>query len=192
MKHTSRLQKKGLVMRYGKNSTKRYDLIYADPPWNYYNDGKGAAKKGDHRFAGGVAFHYQTMKLEEICELKIPSTTNCVLYLWATAPKLPDAMVVMEAWGFKYKTQAMWDKGWIGVGYWFRGQHELLLVGVKGKVSPPPSKARHSSVMCEKRTRHSRKPDLARKIIEDGFPDATKLEMFARESFPGWDRWGNE
>lgn len=77
------------------------------------------------------------MELEEIKTLSIPSADNAVLFLWATAPKLKEALEVMEAWGFEYRTNAVWDKEIIGMGYWFRGQHELLLVGVKGEFSPP-------------------------------------------------------
>jgi len=171
---------------------KKYQIIYADPPWRY-DFSKDSADK--------IENHYQTMSLEEIKNLNVPSDDNSVLYLWATAPKLLEALEVMRAWGFKYKTQAVWDKAWIGMGYWFRGQHEILLVGTKGKFSPPTPKHRVSSVYKEQRTTHSKKPSFFRQMISAAFPEESKLEMFARkptgqlfedESFKGWDVWGNE
>jgi len=132
------------------------------------------------------------MTVEEICDLKVPSADNSVLYLWATAPKLLEALTVMKSWGYTYKSQAVWDKEIIGMGYWFRGQHELLLVGTKGKFSPPEQPSRVSSVIREKRSKHSKKPDCVRDLILKWFPNATKVELFARQKTDGWDTWGNE
>ena len=87
---------------------KKYQIIYADPPWRYDFSKDNADK---------IENHYPTMALQEICELDIPSDDNSVLYLWATAPKLLEALAVMKAWGFKYKTQMIWDKELIGMGY---------------------------------------------------------------------------
>ena len=169
---------------------KKYQIIYADCPWRYDFSKDNSDK---------IEVHYPTMTLEEICNLKVPSEDNSVLYLWATAPKLLEALQVMKVWGFAYKTQAIWDKEWIGMGYWFRGRHELLLVGTKGKFSPP--EYRVSSVYTERRTKHSKKPTYFRELINKSFPNATKIELFARppkdllfedESYKGWDLWGNE
>lgn len=170
---------------------KKYQIILCDPPWryNFCKDNKDKIEN-----------HYPTMTLEDICNLKVPSEDNAVLYLWATAPKLLEALEVMKVWGFKYKTQAMWDKGWIGMGYWFRGQHELLLVGTKGKFSPPIPTLRESSVYMEKKSKHSKKPQYFRDLLNRQFPDKTKLEMFARKpntliedpSWRGWDVMGDE
>lgn len=160
----------------------RFGVIYADPPWNYANSPD----------RGNPENHYPVMDLADICALPIPADDNCVLYLWATAPLLVEAMQVIDAWGFTYKTSAVWDKEKIGVGYWFRGQHELLLVGVRGKVSPPPQPLRVSSVYREARTAHSRKPDIVRTHIASWFPDVHKLEMFCRFPSPGWHVWGNQ
>jgi len=120
------------------------------------------------------------MLLEEIKVLDIPSAENSVLFLWATAPKLKEALEVMEAWGFSYRTCAVWDKEKIGMGYWFRGQHELLLVGVKGNFSPPAEENRFPSVIREPRTEHSRKPEIVYNMLETMFPCARFLELFAR------------
>ena len=174
---------------------KKYQIIYADPPWQYDFSKDNADK---------IEKHYPTMTLKDICALNVPADDNCVLYLWATAPKLLEALEVMRAWEFTYKTHAIWDKKWIGMGYWFRGTHELLLVGVKGKVSPPKPTERVPSIYQEKRTEHSRKPEYFKGLITDSFPaEWNRLEMFARptkvnlfngrpDKSPSWDYWGNE
>jgi len=162
---------------------KKYQIIYADPPWKY-NFCKDNADK--------IENHYPTMSVQEICNLSIPSDKNSVLYLWTTAPKILEAFEVMSAWGFTYKTQCIWNKDWIGMGYWFRGQHEILLVGTKGKFSPPTFEFRKPSVYTEKRTIHSRKPDYFRNLIKNSFPNLNRIELFARGKHKGWDVWGNE
>lgn len=159
----------------------KYQVIYADPPWRY----DFSKDKADE-----IEQHYSTMGLEEIKSLNVPSGKDSVLYLWATAPKLLEALEVMKAWGFTYKTHAIWDKDWIGMGYWFRGQHELLLVGTRGKMSPPVQELRVSSVIRERRTAHSKKPDIIRELITSWFPGMLKLELFAREQAEGWDAIG--
>lgn len=110
-------------------------MIYADPPWLYNHAPMGGNNRSIER-------HYPTMSVDAIKNLKVPSNKNSVLFLWATSPKLKEALDVMQCWGFEYKTNMVWDKKIIGMGYWFRGQHELLLVGVKGKFSPPTPHAR--------------------------------------------------
>jgi len=159
-----------------------FGVIYADPPWRYDNGGA----------QGGVDEQYPTMSDEEICALEAPADKNCVLYLWATMPRLPAAIDVIKAWGFEYKTGAAWDKERLGIGYWFRGQHELLLVGVRGKVSPPPAELRIRSVIRAPIGRHSAKPDYVRDQIEKWFPNARRLEMFSRLKRPGWEVFGNQ
>lgn len=162
---------------------KKYQVIYCDPPWRY-SFSKSNSRKIENQ--------YPTMPVEDICKMEIPSDDNSVLYLWATAPKLIEALKVMEAWGFEYKSHAIWDKEKIGMGYWFRGQHELLLVGVKGKFSPPLPSNRIASVIKEKRGIHSKKPDGIRNYIHKCYPDSNCLEIFARVRTPGWDVFGNE
>jgi len=160
-----------------------YSIIYADPPWRYEYPISTSRK---------VEQQYPTMDLKDIKELQIPCDGNALLFLWATAPKLTEALEVMDAWGFIYRTNAIWDKEKIGMGYWFRGQHELLLVGVKGDFPPPNAKQRVSSVFRIPRTKHSEKPKEIRDLITKWYPNNRKIELFAREKIPGWEVWGNE
>ena len=161
-----------------------FDVIYADPPWQYRNMGTG--------FGGIAADQYPTMTTDRIAALPIPAADNAVLFLWGTAPLLPDALAVLTAWGFQYKTCAVWDKQLMGVGFWFRGQHEHLLVGVRGYWPPPAPTQRVSSVHSEPRQRHSKKPERIRQLIAHWWPDARRLEMFCRYPAPGWHIWGNQ
>jgi N6-adenosine-specific RNA methylase IME4 len=160
-----------------------FDVIYADPPWQYE-----FSETADRN----IENQYPTMELEKIKGLKVPSSDNAVLLLWATAPKLEEALEVLKAWGFKYRTCAVWDKEIIGMGYWFRGQHELLLVGVKGTYHAPLPENRFSSVIREKRGKHSKKPDLLYEMVETMFPKGKYLELFARENRIRWVGWGNQ
>lgn len=168
-----------------KQELVKFDVIYADPAWRY-NFSKSKSRNVENQ--------YPTMTLDDICNLPVKNMTakNALLYLWATAPKVPGALKVIEKWGFIYVTQAIWDKGIIGCGYWFRGQHEILIVARKGKFSPPPSNLRISSVMKERRGKHSKKPDFIRDLIQKWFPGTVRLEMFCREEKQGWYAWGNE
>ena len=160
-----------------------YDLIYIDPPWRY-----SFSRSSSRR----IENQYPTMTMNDIASLRVPANKNCVMYMWATAPKLLEALHVMKSWGFEYKTHAVWDKRRIGMGYWFRGCHELLLVGVKGSMSPPAQCARRSSIFKKVRSVHSKKPELVRRYLESAHPDLSKVEMFARSKVDGWDSWGNE
>ena len=159
------------------------NLVLADPPWRY------DFSNTDNR---QIENQYPSATIPEIISHRPETQPDCVLLMWATAPKLLEALEVMEGWGFKYKTHAMWDKEKIGMGYWFRGQHELLLVGTKGESSPPESENRRSSVFREKRNEHSKKPVCVYEWIESAFKDKVKLEMYCREPRPGWSAWGNE
>lgn len=161
-----------------------FDIIYADPPWQYEHAVSMSRE---------IENQYPTMPLEEIKALAVPAADNAVLYLWATAPKVEEAIGVLNAWRFTYRTCAVWDKKVIGMGYWFRNQHELLLVGVKGKFSPPEAERRSPSVFSQKRGEHSQKPDLFYDLIEAWYPGRTYLELFARNNTrPNWTCWGNE
>jgi len=159
----------------------QYDVIYADPPWKYY-----------YKARGNPEYHYALMEDEEIYALKIPSANDAVLFLWATNPKLPEALKVVENWGFTYKTNFVWIKDKIGTGFYVRGQHELLLIATKGKIPTPVNDKRPSSVLEAPRRRHSEKPDEVYDIIESMYPNRQYLELFARNTRPKWTSWGNE
>jgi N6-adenosine-specific RNA methylase IME4 len=165
------------------NIPEKFDVIYADPPWKY------DFAETDNR---KIENHYITMDNSDIAKMNVPAADNCVLFMWATAPKLIEAIEVLKGWGFEYKTCAVWDKEKVGMGYWFRGQHELLMVGVKGNVSPPEASIRISSVIRESRQRHSRKPDCIAEYIELAFYDKSKIELFCREPRNGWYSFGNQ
>lgn len=176
----SRLERRG-----GTVLNMEYDVVYADPPWRYKKDTTDPSR--------AIENQYPTMDLDEICALDVPTADPCVLFLWVPGSKVPSGVKVVESWGFRYSTCAVWDKLSMGMGYYIRHQHELLMIGLKGKTKPPPPDRRPRSMISEKRTRHSRKPVAAYEMIELMYPDASKIELFARPPLrPGWDSWGNE
>jgi N6-adenosine-specific RNA methylase IME4 len=136
--------------------------------------------------------HYRTEELDALKAFKVPADKDSVLLLWSTSSMLPEALQLMTAWHFKYKTQAVWVKPSFGLGYWWRQQHELLLLGTRGKMRAPPPELRFPSVILAPRRRHSEKPDEAAEMIERMFPNVPRLEMFARVRRPSWDAWGDE
>jgi N6-adenosine-specific RNA methylase IME4 len=165
----------------------RYPIILADPPWRYETPPMGGGNRS-------IENHYPTMELDEICALPIEdvAAADCTLYLWATAPKLAECFKVLEAWEFSYRTNFVWVKDKIGMGYHARSQHELLLVAKRGNVPPPEAEARVSSVIVAPRGRHSEKPERVYELIESFYPDLKKIELFARAGREGWASWGNE
>lgn len=166
---------------------KKYQVIYADPPWSYTNK-----KTGGGKITSGAAANYKTMTTDDICAMQIPSAKNSVLFMWATVPLMPDAFRVMEAWGFEYKTMISWRKIMSkGMGYWYRGQMEHLLLGVRGKIKA--FRMQEANIIQCKVGAHSSKPHEFRQLIERSTPMMPdKLEMFARFQWPGWDSFGNE
>jgi N6-adenosine-specific RNA methylase IME4/ParB-like chromosome segregation protein Spo0J len=167
---------------------RRYAVLYADPPWHFevYNE-----RSGVERAAGN---HYPTMPLEEICALPVSylATDAAALFLWTTAPHLQESFDVLAAWGFEYKTTVVWVKDKIGLGYFVRNQHELLLVATRGDMPSPSPANRPASVISAPRREHSRKPDEAYALIEQMYPELPKVELFARQKRSGWQTWGNE
>jgi len=135
------------------------------------------------------------MSLDAICALDVPAADDSVLYLWATPPKLAEALRVIDAWRFSYRTCAVWDKEQIGMGYYFRQQHELLLVASRGFFAVPAPSLRVPSIFRSRRESHSTKPDVVYAVLESMYPhltEADRLEMFSRSSRPGWTVWSNE
>lgn len=170
--------------------SKKYQIIYADPPWGYRN----------RRTRAAAEKHYRTMSIEEIKALPVDgiAAEYCVLFLWATFPMLQEALDTIEAWGFTYKTvEFCWVKrnqksgGWFwGLGNWTRSNPEICLLAIKGH--PQRVSAAVHSIIEAPVGRHSAKPAEARERIVELVGDVPRIELFAREKVPGWDVWGDE
>lgn len=170
---------------------KKYDVIYADPPWRYQ----------DKKCNGACALHYDTMKIQDIKDLPVKelAAKDCVIFMWITYPMLKEGIELMEAWGFKYKTIGFqWIKlnksgkgKFFGLGRWTRGNTEACFIGVRGK---PSRKSNSVSQIIEESVKaHSQKPEVVRdKIRELMGGDLNYIELFARQHSEGWDCWGNE
>lgn len=168
--------------------TKRFGLILADPEWKFvpWNE-----ETGSDRMASN---HYATSVLSDIKKRDVPSIAadDCVLALWATVPMLPQALEVMEAWGFEYRSHCVWLKNKMGMGYWFRNVHELLLIGVKGDVPAPAPGTQWESAFDADVGEHSEKPEEAYQMLEQYFPTLPRIELNSRKVRPGWAHWGAE
>jgi len=168
------------------NSAKVYGVILADPPWKFepYSAETGMDRAADN--------HYPTTPTDELAQLAPPSAKDAVLCLWATVPMLLDALRLLDAWGFSYRSHLIWAKDRIGTGYWARNRHELLLIAVKGNIPAPAPGDQPETLIHAPVGRHSEKPEVFYEIIEKMFPTLPKLEMFARAGRDGWDQWGAE
>lgn len=164
----------------------KFKTICADPPWKYDNQRTGGSMKS------GAVQKYPVMDLAQIKALPVSNIADkdCILFLWGTVPLLPWAFEVMDAWGFKYKTCLFWNKiGRRGLGFWFRGQVEVCLLGIRGKVTP--FRCQLPNVIEAPISKHSQKPVDFFHLVEPYTPEP-RLEMFARTSRLGWYCWGNE
>jgi len=172
-----------------EENSRKFSIIYADPPWHYWAGGKHNASK-----------HYPCMKTPDICKLPIQNIAadDCVLFMWATMPMLPDALQVIKAWGFSYSTVAFnWIKQnrkhanlFFGLGNWTRANSEICLLATRGKISRKNNKV--PQVIIEPLREHSRKPDITRQRIVELMGDLPRVELFARQKKPGWEVWGNQ
>lgn len=171
---------------------KKYQIIYADPPWSYQNGGVPQ---------GGVNAQYPTMTLADIKALPVAEIADnpSVLLLWATFPQMQEALEVIKAWGFTYKTLGFsWLKTnkdgspFFGVGYYAKSNQEVCLLAVKGKAHSLVKSNKVSSVVITGRTKHSEKPAVVRQKIIQLFGDLPRIELFARQKTKGWDVFGNE
>lgn len=168
---------------------KRYGVIYADPEWEFevYSAETGMDRSAEN--------HYQTSDVEKIKARAVPdiSAPDCILFLWATVPMLPEALAVMDAWGFTYKSNYTWVKDRIGTGYWSRNKHEHLLIGTRGNVPAPAMGDQWPSVIDAPIGQHSEKPEIFLRLVETYFPTLPKIELNRRgPARKGWDAWGNE
>jgi N6-adenosine-specific RNA methylase IME4 len=134
------------------------------------------------------------MTWDELSALEISSIAenDAVMFMWAPGCKLQEALDLIKKWGFTYRSCAVWVKDKIGQGQYFRNQHELLLVAVRGNPPTPQPRDRTSSVIEAQRRRHSEKPENVYAIIETMYPNSSKIELFARTTRPNWASWGNE
>lgn len=174
---------------------KPYQIIYADPPWDY----RGQIQHNGKLTTGSASMHYPTMSLDALCGMTpmIKSWADpegALLYMWVTSPLLVDGLKLMEAWGFTYTTIAfVWDKVRPNPGYYTMSQVEVCLVGKMKKIPQPRGTRSARQFHSEKKTKHSRKPEHFACLIEEMHPTQRKIELFARPPHrAGWDVWGNE
>lgn len=172
---------------------KKYQIIYADPPWNYttFSSGHGGRQENQH---------YKTMRMVDIYDMPVQKITadDAVLFLWAVPSLLPEAIHTMKSWGFDFKTIGFnWVKTnpksgtpFFGMGQWTRTNSEICLLGVKGK--PKRVSAAVSQIVMTPIGKHSEKPQEVRKRIVELMGDIPRIELFARQKTAGWDVWGNE
>ena len=163
----------------------RYPVILADPPWGFEHcESLSRDPQGP----------YPLMNLQQILKFEVLNvcTPDTVLFLWSPSSKLSEAIRVIEAWGFSYRTCMVWAKPSIGAGYWVRQQHELLLIAKRGNPPVPAPRDRPPSLINAPRTDHSEKREEFYRIIEHMYPGLPKLELFARKPREGWEAWGNE
>ncbi len=170
---------------------KKYNIIYADPPWNY----------NSKMMNSSAIDHYNTMSLEDICNLPVKdiSADDCILFMWVTFPKLNEFIKVVNSWGFEYKTCGfVWVKTnkvnhetfFMGQGRWTRGNAEICIIATKGKVKRLSNSIRQLHISPLET--HSKKPNEIRNKIVELVGNLPRIELFARQKCDGWDCWGNE
>jgi len=177
----------------GEFVSEKYQIIYADPPWDYkgqlQHNGKG------NQDTGGAQRHYGCMKLSDLKKLDIPSLCDddCLLFMWTSSPHLDQAIDLMKSWGFSWATVGfVWDKQRVNPGFYTMSQCELCLIGKRGKIPKPRGARNIRQMVSTMRGKHSAKPEEVRSRIEQMFPDQTKIELFARTTAPGWASHGDE
>jgi N6-adenosine-specific RNA methylase IME4 len=174
---------------------KKYNIIYADPPWKY-----NARNNSNTTFGLGAGGHYKLMTMEEIMEIPVQdiAADNCAMFLWCTFPYLDKQIQLFNHWGFKYRTLGFsWMKTnpknvrpFFGIGYYTKSNCEVCLLGIRGKMKPVSNYV--SSLVVSPRRNHSQKPDEVREKIVELFGDIPRIELFARKTYNGWDAWGDE
>ena len=177
---------------------KKYQIIYADPPWSFSS--KELQKYGGKRFTS-MDKHYPTQHKNWIKELPVRSITDadCALFLWSTDAHIKEAIETMESWGFKYITIVfVWEKKTVtgktvaNLGAWTMKNYEVCLLGTKGTMLKHKKVNNIYQKVEAERTKHSKKPNQVRANIELLFGDLPRIELFARQKTEGWDVWGDE
>jgi N6-adenosine-specific RNA methylase IME4 len=180
---------------------KKYDIIYADPPWDYggklqFDKSSKSAdkiKSGDKIFISSANFKYPTVKTKDLMKIPIDkiSKDDCLLFMWVTNPHLAQGIELGKVWGFEYKTVAfVWDKMVHNPGQYTLSYCELCLVFKKGRIPKPRGARNIKQLVRVKRGKHSEKPIEVLKNIELMFPTQDKIELFARKKPDNWDVWG--
>ena len=186
---------------YPELPCKRYDIIYADPPWHYNgklqfdksSTGKESLDPEKRIFISSASFKYPTVKTKDLMRIPICSIAkdDCLLFMWSTNPHLAQAIKLGEAWGFEYKTVAfVWDKMNHNPGQYTLSNCELCLVFKRGRIPKPRGARNIQQLVKSPRREHSMKPDEVRNKIAELFPTQERIELFARSHPPGWDVWG--
>lgn len=182
---------------------KKYQVIYADPPWDYggkmqydkttiKSENLGFEKK---IFISSATFKYPTLKIKDLKNLDIQSIADddCILFLWTTGPQMQNAIELGKAWGFEYKTIAfVWDKMMHNPGRYTLSQTEFVLAFKKGRFPQPKGARNVRQLLASPRGKHSQKPIEVIEGITKMFPTQEKIELFARNNYIGWDNWGLE
>jgi N6-adenosine-specific RNA methylase IME4 len=165
---------------------KKYGVILADPEWQFepWSRETGLDRAADNHYPTSVTDVIAARPVQDI------AAEDCVLFLWATVPMLPQALLVMGVWGFDYRSNFVWFKTRAGTGYWSRNCHEHLLLGVRGSMPAPAPGTQWQSTLSAPVGEHSAKPELFYELIEAYFPTLPKIELNARRARPGWDAWG--
>ena len=173
--------------------SRRYAILYADPPWDYKGQLQHTGAGG--RESGGAARHYPTATLREMSAWPVGDLAedDALLFLWSSSPHLDQAIALGKAWGFSWATVAfVWNKVRVNPGYYTMSQCELCLLFRRGRIPLPRGSRSVRQYVESRRGAHSAKPEEVRRRIEEMFPEQSRLELFARGRFPGWDAWGLE
>ena len=179
-----KLQREELQKETLEKPTGFYDVIVMDVPWSYDGGSEAYNSEGNR---GQV--NYPTMSIEEIRNIKLPARDDCVLWFWTTNKHIFYCRDILESWGFELKSILTWDKEHIGIGRWLRSQTEHCILAVKGK--PYFNNTTWSTLISEKRTTHSTKPEIFYKMVDE-ICAGRKLDYFARNKRKGWDVYGDE
>jgi N6-adenosine-specific RNA methylase IME4 len=178
-----------------QNTSNKYEVVYADPPWKQSKGGAKAVRKN----SSGKPLEYPVCSLEEIrghLKQAVSLTEeNSVLFLWTIDKYLFEAQEMAESMGYKLHARMIWDKvTGIPAAFTVRYGHEYLLYMYKEKLTPVAMEERGKihTVFREQVKRHSQKPEKAYEIIERLYPNSKKIELYARKHRQGWDCWGNE
>lgn len=186
---------------YPKLPSKKFDVIYADPPWDYngklqFDKSSASADKIDLSrkiFISSASFKYPTLKTDELKKLPVDEIANddCLLFMWTSNPHLAQAIDLGNAWGFEYKTVAfVWDKMNHNPGQYTLSNCELCLVFKRGRIPKPRGARNIKQLVRVPRGEHSQKPKEVMVAIEKMFPQHKRIELFARDKVDGWTAWG--